>query len=285
MTGHGRGVAEHRGCRVTIELRSVNHRFLDLKLRGASSAAVEELVAARIRERLGRGAIGGTVRVEAVGTGGAVRVDRALAIALHRELVELAAELGLAPPTLRDVIGYPGIVSLEDSGGAEDAIAAAAIGAIDAALEQLIAMRVAEGAALARELRERIASVAATLSAIAAAAAGSTAAVRDRLMERVRRLVDAEAVDPTRMAQEIAILVERADITEEIVRIRSHLAQLDACLDAREPVGRRLDFLIQELGREINTIGSKSANQEIAQAVVTAKVELEKIREQVQNVE
>jgi uncharacterized protein (TIGR00255 family) len=289
MTGHGRGVAERGGARVTVELRSVNHRFLDLKLRGAASAAVEDAVSQRIREKLERGAVTATVRVEHAGPGAAVRIDRALARDVHAQLSELASDLGLPPPGLRDVIAQPGVLAVGDPGDSDTETAAAAGLATATALEALIGMRIAEGAALARDLGERAGALGRTFDALATATADAAAAARDRLHDRVARLLEATGgtLDPSRLAQEIAVLADRADVTEELVRARSHLAQLAGALagPAASAIGRRLDFLVQELGREINTIGAKSTAAAIAKLVVEGKTELEKIREQVQNLE
>ncbi len=288
MTGYGRGLAEKGGARVTVELRSVNHRFLDLKLRGAVSAAVEDAVAQRVRERVERGAVSGTIRVERTGAGATVRVDRALAREVHGQLAGLAAELGLPAPGLRDIVGQPGVLAIGDPSGEAEAEAVAAAGAATTtALAALIAMRDTEGANLAADMRTRLATMARTVDAISAATVDAAAAARDRLHERVSRLLEGAGAspDPARLAQEIAVLADRADVTEELVRARSHLGQLTTTLAGAGAVGRRLDFLVQELGREVNTIGSKSTAAAIAQLVVDAKTELEKIREQVQNLE
>jgi uncharacterized protein (TIGR00255 family) len=288
MTGYGRGVAERGIARVTVELRSVNHRFLDLKLRGAASPAVEDAVAQRVRERLERGAISGTIRVERTGPGAAVRLDRALAQDIHTQLAALAADLGLPTPSLRDVIAQPGVLAIGDaSADAEADAAAAATTATATALDALVAMRDAEGANLAADMRARLDAMARIFDALATATVDAGQAARDRLHERVSRLLEATGgtLDPSRLAQEIAVLADRADVTEEQVRARSHLGQLAATLAQTGGVGRRLDFLVQELGREINTIGAKSTAAPIAQLVVDAKTELERIREQVQNLE
>lgn len=287
MTGYGRGSAERGIARVTVELRSVNHRFLDLKLRGAASPAVEDAVAQRVRERIERGSVSGTIRVERTGPGAAVRVDRALAQDVHAQLAALAAELGLPSPGLRDVITQPGVLSIGDPvAEAETDAAAAASAATNVALDALVAMREAEGKNLAADMRARLDAMGRVFDALGGATADAAAAARDRLHDRVNRLLDGVgSVDPGRLAQEIAILADRADVTEEQVRARSHLAQLAAALASTGAVGRRLDFLVQELGREINTVGAKSTAAAIAQLVVDAKTELEKIREQVQNLE
>jgi uncharacterized protein (TIGR00255 family) len=291
MTGHGRGIAERGAARVTVELRSVNHRFLDLKVRGSASAAVEDAVAQRVREQLERGAVTATIRVERAGPGAAVRVDAALARDVHAQLNALADELGLPAPTLRDVVAQPGVISVGEAGDIDADATAAAAAAATSALDGLVAMRTTEGAALARDLAARADALGRIVDALAAATNGAAATARDRLHERVARLLDATGgtVDPARLAQEIAVLADRADVTEELVRARSHLAQLAAALTSAAPtpgaIGRRLDFLVQELGREINTLGAKSTAAQIAQLVVEGKTELERIREQVQNLE
>src|SRR5262249_41470528 len=162
---------------------------------------------------------------------------------------------------------------------------AAALDALDAALVQLDAMRSAEGRALAAELRLRLDELVAARTQVAVLAGGVPQQLARRLAERVRRLCDDAALDPARPAQEAARLADRADITEELVRLASHLDQARALLDATGAVGRRLDFLVQEIGRELNTIGAKATTVEISSAIVAAKATLEKIREQVQNVE
>jgi uncharacterized protein (TIGR00255 family) len=287
MTGYGRGVAERGIARVTVELRSVNHRFLDLKLRGAASPAVEDAVAQRVRERVERGSVSGTIRVERTGPGAAVRVDRALARDIHAQLAALATDLDLPTPSLRDVIAQPGVLSVGDPAAEAEADAAsAATAASTIALDALIAMREAEGKNLAADMQARLDTMSRVFDALGAATVDASALARDRLHERVARLLEnAGSVDPGRLAQEIAILADRADVTEEQVRARSHLGQLTGTLLQSGAVGRRLDFLVQELGREINTIGAKSTAAPIAQLVVDAKTELEKIREQVQNLE
>lgn len=288
MTGYGRGTAERGIARVTVELRSVNHRFLDLKLRGAPSPAVEDAVAQRVRERLERGSVSGTIRVERTGPGAAVRIDRALAQDIHAQLASLATDLGLPAPGLRDVIAQPGVLSIGDTTGeAESDAVAAATAATATALDALVAMREAEGKNLDADMRARLDAMSGIFDGLARATVDASAVARDRLHERVSRLLEATGgnVDPARLAQEIAVLADRADVTEEQVRARSHLGQLTATLAQLGGVGRRLDFLVQELGREINTIGAKSTAAPIAQLVVDAKTELEKIREQVQNLE
>jgi len=277
MTGHGRGAA----AGVVVEVRAVNHRHLDIKLRAPVDAAIEAAVIAQVRGALERGAV--TVAVErGAGASGGGRIDPERARAAHAELDELARALGLAAPTLALVLGQPGVVR----GVAGEPLDEAAVaGALAEALMALTAMRAQEGAALATELHARFAAIGVLVERIDAGASDAPARLRQRLEERIARA--GVALDPARLAQEAAMLADRADVTEELVRLRSHLVQLAALVTVEAPaaVGRRLDFLIQEVGRELNTIGSKAPSAEIVTWIVDAKAELEKGREQAQNVE
>jgi uncharacterized protein (TIGR00255 family) len=283
MTGYGRGAAEQDGRRATVEVRAVNHRFLDLKLRGAPIApALEEQITARVRAAIERGAV--TVSIHtSTASAAAGRVDPAAARRVHAELAALAADLGVGGPDLALVLAQPGVVVASEPAADEPEPPVAA--ALDAALAQLDGMRAAEGQALAAELRARLDELAALRAQVAALAAAVPAQLGKRLAERIRRLLEGADPDPARLAQEVALLADRADVTEELVRLASHLEQARALLAGPGAVGRRLDFLVQEIGRELNTIGSKSAAAEITAAVVEAKAVLEKIREQAQNVE
>jgi uncharacterized protein (TIGR00255 family) len=287
MTGYGRGAVERGAVHATVDVRSVNHRFLDLKLRGGPlPAAAEDAIAARVRAAIGRGAVAVAVHLGG-GAPGGMRIDGDAAVRAHRMLAELAARLAVPGPDLALVLAQPGVVTAADA--LDDGGAAAALDALDAALVQLDAMRAAEGAALAAEIGLRLDELVAIRARIAVLAAGAPQQVARRLTERVRRLAEdtgaGGALDPGRLAQEIAVLAERADITEELVRLVSHLDQARALLGATGAVGRRLEFLVQEIGRELNTIGAKATAAEISAAIVDAKATLEKIREQVQNVE
>ncbi|HLU67142.1 MAG TPA: YicC/YloC family endoribonuclease [Kofleriaceae bacterium] len=290
MTGYGRGVAEKGGRRAEVEIRSVNHRFMDIKLRGAPlDTTVEEKVTARVRDRITRGALSVTIRVEGAGAAPTLRVDREAARRVHAELEALAAELAIAGPiSLELLCSQPGVLVPVEGDRSSDALADCACEAVDAALDQLIAMRDAEGEALARDLEKRMARLGAIAGELEREAAAAPAEAQKRLRDRLARLLSSGqvAVDEGRLAQEVAILADRMDVTEELVRVRSHLAQVSELMAQRAPaVGRRLDFLVQELGREVNTIASKSQSSDIARLVVEAKAELEKVREQVQNIE
>lgn len=288
MTGFGRGIAERGGLRATVDVRAVNHRFLDLKLRGAALApAVEEAIGVRVRAAVERGAIAVSVHVGRGADGAApgFAIDTKAAEAAHRTLAELAGRLGIPGPDLALVLAQPGVVVSGDRADDEEP---PIVPALDVALAQLDQMRRVEGEALAVELAARLEDLGRLRTTIGELAAGVPQQLTRRLHERLRRLLepaDVATVDPARLAQEVALLADRSDITEELVRLSSHLEQGRTLVAAAGSVGRRLDFLVQEIGRELNTIGSKSALTEISAAVVDAKAVLEKVREQVQNVE
>ncbi len=285
MTGFGRGVADQGGMRATVDIRAVNHRFLDLKLRGAAlSPATEEAVSQRIRASIERGAIAVSIHIGREGAPAGVIVDAAAADSAHRMLAALANRLGMQGPDLALVLAQPGVVISAERSDDEPPV----LPALEAALTQLHTMRAAEGEALAVELRTRFDELTALRTQIATVAATLPQQLTKRLQERIKKLFEPSeigAVDPTRLAQEVALLADRSDVTEELVRLASHLDQARLLIDGKPAAGRRLDFLVQEIGRELNTIGSKSTVTEISAAIVEGKAVLEKVREQVQNVE
>jgi uncharacterized protein (TIGR00255 family) len=280
MTGFGRGVVERGGARVTVDVRTVNHRFVDLKLRSGVAAAIEDTIATRVRAAIERGAVTVSVLVDAPTLGS--RIDLDAARAAHARLGALATSLGIAGPDLAMVLAQRGVVVTD---GAVPDAGDAIVAAVDLALAQLVSMREVEGRELARELAAQLDELDRLRMRITALADAVPQQLQQRLAERVQRLLGAFPVDSQRIAHEVAMLAERADLTEELVRLASHVEQARALIGAPEPSGRRLDFLVQELGRELNTIGSKSATAEITTVVVDAKAVLEKLREQAQNVE
>jgi uncharacterized protein (TIGR00255 family) len=287
MTGFGAGHGASGGEELDVEVRSVNHKFCEVKVRAPRELAALELDAAKAaKERLARGGV--EVAIRRPGTGGnlAPRVDVALAEAYARAFAEIAARTGLGGgPTLADVIGADGVVRLEERAVDVEAAREALRGALGTALDALVAMRAREGEALERDLSGRLGHVEELVGRVAALVPAALEAHEARLTERVQELARGVTVDPARLAQEIAILADRTDVTEEITRLRSHVGQVRALLASGEPAGRKLDFLVQEMHREVNTIGSKSQSAEIAAAVVEMKAEVERMREQVQNVE
>jgi uncharacterized protein (TIGR00255 family) len=286
MTGFGRGVSEQGNVRATVDLRTVNHRFLDLKLRAAVAPALEEQISSKIRAGIERGSVAVSVHVaRPTAATGTLRIDEAAAHHAHTTLRHMATSLGLAPPDLALVLAQPGVIQTCDGDDDGEVNNGAILAALDQALAQLSEMRAVEGAALQRELLSRLDELAQLRATIETHAAGITEQLHKKLVDRVAKLVGDATIDPARLAQEVALLAERADITEELVRLGSHLDQARTITTGSAASGRKLDFLVQEIGRELNTIGSKSQRTEISASIVEAKSVLEKMREQVQNVE
>ena len=287
MTGFGAGRGAAGGEELDVEVRSVNHKFAEVKVRLPRELAALELDATRaVKERLARGGIEISIRRSGPAGGLAPRVDVALAESYARAFGEIRARLALpGAVTLADVLAADGVVRLEERTVDVAAAREALRRALDAALDALLEMRAREGEALARDLGARLAAVEGLVTRVTTLVPEALEHHRARLAERVQELADGVAVDPARLAQEIALLADRTDVTEEVTRLHSHVAQVRALLAGAEPAGRKLDFLVQEMHREVNTIGSKSQSAEIAAIVVTLKAEVERMREQVQNVE
>ncbi len=290
MTGYGRGVAERDGRRAIVEIRSVNHRFLDLKLRGTTlDPPVEARVGTAIRAECKRGSVTAMIRLEQRGAAATMRVDVEAAKRVFGELSALGETLGLSEPiNLQLLCAQPGVMVPDDTEDDAEEVAACIVEAVDLALAGLVAMRTAEGEALVRDLEGRLERLETLSGEIADHVETAPEWARRRLEERLGRLLQKSQIelDEARLAQEVAILADRLDVTEELVRLRSHVDQVRQILrGADQPIGRRCEFLVQEMGRELNTIASKSQSADIARTVVDGKAELEKIREQVQNIE
>ncbi len=290
MTGRGAGRAAGRLARVEVELSSVNRKQLDVdvglpRFLAAQEARVQE----RIRRRLSRGRVTGEIRVawtEAAQAAGA-QVDLGLARATVAALRGAAKKLGL-PDDLKAsaLLALPGLVTNTHAEREQEGLWPVVARALDAALAKLQAMRRAEGAALARDLQARLKTLRRLAGEIAARAPGVAAAYRRNLLKRIgAALPGRELAGDERLLKEIALFADKVDITEELVRLDSHLAQAASLVKAGGVAGRTLDFLVQEMGREINTVGAKANDGEITRRVVAAKTELERIREQVQNIE
>ena len=288
MTGFGGGRGEAAGEALTVELRSVNGKFCEVKARlPRELPLLEPELVKTIKSRISRGMVEVFVRREgASGRGAAPRVDLPLASAYAKALRELKDELGLAgEPTVQDVAAMEGVISLGEAAADAAALAPALQAALGAALDALDVMRRREGDALARDLIGRFETIERLAAQVAQLAPAQVEAYRDRLAARVAELSRGVALDPARLAQEVALFADRTDIAEEVTRLASHIAQLRALIQSDVPAGRRLEFLVQEVNREINTIGSKSQHAGIAALVVDIKAELERVREQIQNVE
>lgn len=287
MTGFGAGRATQGGEEIGAEARSVNHKFCEVKVRlPRELASLEVEIGRTVKERLARGGVEVALRRNATRGTVTPRVDAALAAEYARAFEEVRAQLGLeGAVSLAEVLGAEGVVVLEERPADLEAARAAAGAALAEALDQLTAMRAREGEALARDVSARLDTLSAGVARIEALVPGSVERYRERLQERVQELARSVAVDPARLAQEVVLFADRVDVAEEITRLRSHVEQTRALMAGSEPAGRKMEFLVQEMHREVNTIGSKSQSAEIAALVVSLKAEVERMREQVQNVE
>ncbi len=289
MTGYGRGECSRDGFKVTVELSSVNRKSGEITLNlPRDLEPLEAQVRDEINKRIARGRLNVRVTLHAGTDAGAVaQVNTDLARAYAAELSKLATELNLSGGVrLSDVLRAPGVLEAgEDAADAESfwpVVQAALLQALDA----LVKMREREGEHLAADLAARIELIRAAAGRISTQAPQVQVQFRARLVERIKAAgLEGVAADDERMLKEVVIFADRSDITEELTRLQSHFKQFADCLKAKEPVGRTLDFLSQEMNREINTIGSKAQDAVISREVVTVKAELERFREQVQNVE
>ncbi|MBN2162926.1 MAG: YicC family protein [Pontiellaceae bacterium] len=288
MTGFGEGAASVSGIRVSVELSSVNRKQLDINVSlPRNLITLDALVQKLIRDEFSRGRVSGIVRVDAAdGFAGTVTIDEKLAKKYIEGLRKTAERLKLKDDLSAETIArLPGIVTVDQANLDADHVSAVLNKAMNAALKGLSRMRCAEGKALGADLRDRLGLLEQMVTAISRLAPTVATSYRERLIQRMEESgLDALAEDD-RILREIALFADRCDISEELVRLKSHLQQFRELLRSADPVGRTLDFLCQELFREINTIGSKANEVEITRQVVEFKTELERIREQVQNIE
>lgn len=288
MTGFGRGEAQRDGVTWSVECSSVNRKQLEVVVNlPRELSELENAVRAEVSAAVSRGRVNIAVRKEAASTTAeAVRVDHVLAASYFHAMHALALKLEIpAEVALSDITRLPGVMNLAQSEVAADAAWPVIQEALAAALKQLTAMRVAEGASLRADIETRLRTIESLLESIRAKAVTVPEYQRKQLRQRLEEAGLPLPLDDERLVKEIALFADRTDISEELTRAASHVKQFRAYLDADAPAGRSLDFLLQEFFREFNTMGSKCNNAEIAHHVVTAKTELEKIREQVQNAE
>ena len=288
MTGFGRGEASADGRTWVAEVRTVNHRFLDQRvvlprLFGALEEPVKKLVAGA----LDRGRVDVTFSLQGMTTSQPqLVVNDSVARQYHRCLRQLIGEYGLRPEVgLGDMLTLRDVITLEEPRPDMEAEWGLIRTALTSALRECDRMREEEGRAMQVDLLDRLGKFEAIVARITDRLPELLALRQAELRQRVGRLLDGVDLDPVRLAQETAILADKSDVTEEVIRLGSHIAQFRAFLASDEPVGRRLDFLLQEFLREVNTLSSKIANADIAHLGVEMKNEIEKLREQVQNSE
>jgi uncharacterized protein (TIGR00255 family) len=291
MTGFASLTRENEAASVSVSVRAVNHRFLDLQLRTAPALpAMESRLRALVQQRIARGRIELSISVQS-------RIEQGVDVDVNEPLIEAVAaamdrarERGLIAGALTpaDVLRFPQAIAVRErqrDNGTDAAFGPAIEGAVAAALEELDGMRMMEGKQLRTELDARRTQAGELFERAAVAAGAGAEALRERLIERIREMRLDAGVEDAAIAQEIVRFTNRSDITEETVRFRAHLEHWQALSDSPEPCGRKLDFLLQEMNREVNTLGSKAEGTGVPELIVALKAELEKLREQVQNVE
>jgi uncharacterized protein (TIGR00255 family) len=289
MTGYGRGEAAKDGFKFTVELNSINRKQSDISINLPKELVeLEPRIRDEINAHLSRGRINVVVAFHRSSAKAEeqVELDMALAKAYHRAIQKLQKEMKLnGPLTLDTILRAPGVMKLAEASMDAESVWPSVESALRKAITGLVKMREKEGRFLANDLTERLNLLEGGLRLITKSAPEIVTRYREQLHSRVKEAGIDVPIDDERLVKEVVFFADRCDISEEITRLSSHLKQFRDGTRLNEPVGRTLDFLAQEMGREINTIGSKANAAEISQQVVKMKAELEKIREQIQNIE
>jgi uncharacterized protein (TIGR00255 family) len=288
MTGFGRAEGNTSLGKVVVESRSVNHRYCDINIKLPKRLSLfENRIKEIIRSQVSRGRIDITFRLDNLGEEKIqLSVDFDLAQQYYRVLQDLKEKLQLKDEvTLNLLAGAKDLITVKEESGDIEPYWQEILLILNQSFKYMDDMKRLEGESLTKDLQQRLKHIAQQLQMIKQQFPPRLKATLTRLHERLRSLLEGIEIDPSRFQQEIAFLTERADITEEIVRAESHLSQFSTLLEGSEPVGRKMDFLLQEIHREANTVSAKANDAEISQRVVEIKSELEKVREQVQNIE
>ncbi len=288
MTGYGRSERHYDNYRIVVEMKSVNNRYLDYNVRVFRQYAfLEELVRSCLAPKISRGKVDVTIQFDNVQDNGhSVILNQELAKGYYDALQELGVSFGLQNDmTVSNMARLPDLFTIEKKEQDKEQITEDTKQVLLCALDDLIQNRQREGERLFHFFTGAIANLESTLSAIEARSPVTVDEYRTRIKARIEELLGDAQVDETRLLTEVAIFADKINVTEELIRFRSHLKEFRLLLESEQPVGRKLEFIIQELNRETNTIGSKCNDFAIAKAVVEIKAELEKLREQVQNIE
>jgi uncharacterized protein (TIGR00255 family) len=288
MTGFGKAEIHSKAGDFTVEISSVNSRFLEVSARlPRQFSLLEHKLRELVNSRLNRGKVNVFVGfTPAENAPGRYRLSESAIRTYHRQLVAVKKTLKLSDEIgLSDLLALPDIAQPEETAADDDLIWSGMRKAADKALGDLIRMRRREGTAMAQDMKQRLKVIAVVVKEIVADSSLVVEKYRRRLTSRIGELVEPSAYDPGRLEQEIAVFAEKSDISEECTRLSSHLSQYKRSLGAKEPVGKRLNFILQEMNREVNTIASKCPETRITTAVIVLKEEIEKLRELVQNVE
>ena len=288
MTGYGRAREMRNGRDITVEVRSVNNRYLDCTVKMPRAYIfAEDRMKARVQQAISRGKVDVFVTIDASAADEAVvAVNEPLARGYYEALTRLKTMFSLPGEVTPEVLAkFPDVLAVTKAEEDVEAIAADICAVLDDALAAYNDMRAVEGEKLAADVAGRVTTIETVVGKVEERSPQTVAAYRQRLEAKMQEVLQSTTIDESRILTEAAIFADKIAVDEETVRLRSHIAQLRAMLASDEPVGRKLDFLIQEVNRECNTIGSKCSDLTIAQDVVNMKAEVEKIREQVQNIE
>lgn len=287
MTGFGKGVAEQEGRKITVELRSVNHRFLDISSKFPRLlVCCEDAVRKVVSSRISRGHVDVFVTYEDVRQGKSVISPDYVAAQRYKEIAAELAKQGFADDlTVTNVLKLPEVLNLQQEEEDEALITALAVQATESACDKLVEMREKEGEMLKKDFLIKLDGLEKITAEIAARAPEVSATYAQKLRARIEESLKDVAIDEARLLNEVAFFVDKVNIDEELTRLAGHIAHGRSILQENGPIGKKLDFLVQEMNREVNTTGSKSNDLYITERVLLAKNEVEKIREQVQNVE
>ena len=288
MTGYGRGEAVLHDRTITVEVRAVNNRYLDCAVKiPRLYVFAEEAIKAQVQSQVGRGKVDVFVTIDATAADKvAVTLTRPVADGYYAALTQMRETYDLAEPVSLSLLSrFPDVFLVEKEQGDADVIAGDILQVLSQALTDFNAMRAREGAKLADDVRAKAGTIASLVTQVEQRSPETVAAYREKLRQRMEEVLENTQIDESRILTEAALFADKVAVDEETVRLRSHLAQLEEMLQAEGPIGRKLDFLIQEFNREANTIGSKCSDVALSRVVVDLKGEIEKIREQVQNIE
>jgi uncharacterized protein (TIGR00255 family) len=289
MTSFAQETTHTKDQSLTLVIRTYNSRYLDINLRlPGPLSPLEDRIKSYISSRISRGRVEGSIQYSGSGKSrnGTMAINIPLARTYWDKLNELKASLGVPGPVdLNILLGLRDVLAYQEAPSTEESLWQSIHRPLAQVMDGVDKMRSAEGRHLSRDLMSRIRTIEKAAGIISKKVPQVVRAYHLRLQKRVKELAGETKIDPQRLAQEVAILADRSDISEELVRLESHLKQLKTLFRETQPVGRKLEFLLQEINREINTIGSKSMDGSISQQVVAVKAELEKMREQIQNIE
>jgi len=287
MTGFGRAETDAAGNKITVEINTVNNRFLDYQIRlPRTIAPLEREIKSLLNGNFNRGKVSVTISFDQEQVIDELVLDEEKTSAYMKIYDLLKERYGIkGEPSFRDFVALPDLVKTSKDDDDLELIWHDLKSALLQAAEAVVKMRRAEGDNLVRDMRSRTSVIKSTMAKIEELAPQNIEAYRQKLKARISELLSESPVDDQRIALEVAVFSEKSDITEECIRLRSHLAQFDDSLNEDGPIGKRLNFILQELNREANTIGSKSSDYEISRRVIIIKEEIERLREQVQNLE